>query len=300
MFLTKLKIATLWLLLAGMLGTGVTLFASAAFAGKPTLAPSQEQKGNKPPEDARPTLQGILQEVDPAKRTLTLVWGDKGNRQEKTVTISKDVKVLLHEGKNKNDPPQEGSLANLAAGQSVTLYLSTDSKTVETILPTALRLSGTVQRVDLAKRTLTLKVKDNKGAAERTVRFEPETRVLLNDGLDKNDPDTEGKLADLSEGTHVTLQMALADKDKAIAVRIQGGGLRGELKGIDAGNNTLTLVVKEDAQVVDKTLNVARNARIEGGLAGLTPGTTVHVRLSVFDKTQVVAVNPEKNKREKE
>ena len=66
-----------------------------------------------------------------------------------------------------------------------------------------------------------------------------------------------------------------------------GGNLNGTLQGYDAGNGTLTVTVKEDAQVVDKTLTLAKGAKVEGNLV---QGARVAVRLSVDDKGVAVAV----------
>ncbi|HKA55205.1 MAG TPA: hypothetical protein VKJ47_16245, partial [Candidatus Binatia bacterium] len=59
------------------------------------------------------------------------------------------------------------------------------------------------------------------------------------------------------------------------------------LKAYDAGNKALTVTVKEDAQVVDKELKLADNARIDGNPM---QGDRVAVTLSVHDKDVAAAV----------
>src|SRR5262249_31820833 len=104
-------------------------------------------------------------------------------------------------------------------------------------------------------------------------------------------PDREGKLSDLTDGTPVGLQLSVFDRKTVLSIRVQGASVQGTLKGVDVGNSTITVTVKEDAQVVDKTYSVDKDARIDGGKLGdLTAGTAVALTLSVFDKTKVVAV----------
>ena len=62
---------------------------------------------------------------------------------------------------------------------------------------------------------------------------------------------------------------------------MEGGALKGVIKGYDEGTRTLTVTVKEDAQVVDKALKLAENARVDGELV---QGARVAVTLSVDDK----------------
>ena len=57
---------------------------------------------------------------------------------------------------------------------------------------------------------------------------------------------------------------------------------------LDAGNRILTVTVKEDAQVVDKMLTLAKDAKVEGEL---TEGKRVNVRLSVLDKEVAVGAH---------
>ena len=52
------------------------------------------------------------------------------------------------------------------------------------------------------------------------------------------------------------------------------------------------MTVKEDAQVVDKSLKLAKEAKVEGDL---TAGARVSVRLSVTDKETAVGVRVHKD-----
>lgn len=297
MFLAKLKLATVWLTLAAILGTGAAVFTQQALAQKPG-ADQAQTAGQKPKGDAAPSLHGFIQEVNTSKQTITVVTGDKQNKMERTFPLAKDVKVLLREGKDKNQPVTEGKVSDLSAGMAANLQLSADEKTVVAVTPLPMSLTGGVVAVDAGKRQLTIRVKDKTGGSgEKTYQLADNAPVLLNDGLKKGDPDTEGKLDDLAEGVSVQMQISLRDRTKVLAVRVHGGSLRGTVKGLDTGNNTITLTVKEDAQVVDKTLTLIANARVDGDLV---VGDTAQVRLSVFDKTKAVAVQKAKTKGEQE
>jgi RNA polymerase sigma factor (sigma-70 family) len=295
MFLTKLKMATAWLVIVGILGLGAAVLTQQALADKPANAAQQAKNaGEKPKADAGASLSGVIVSID-ADKTITVTTGDKNNQQQKTYPLAKDVKVLLRDGRTKNEPATEGKLAHLEAGMHATLHLSADEKTVAAVTPAPLKEAGAVKSVDAAQNTLTIQTKDKSGGApaEKTFSLTPDTKILLNDGLKKDSLDTEGKLTDLSEGTHVLMQISLLDKTKVIAVRVQGASIHGEVKGLDLGSNTITLTVKEDAQIVDKTITLAKDARVD---TDLTPGDRANVRLSVFDKTKAVAVHKMKSK----
>jgi hypothetical protein len=59
------------------------------------------------------------------------------------------------------------------------------------------------------------------------------------------------------------------------------------LKSYDSGTKTLTVTVKEDAQIVDKELTLVEGAKVEGEL---TADVRVAVTLSVHDKSKAAAV----------
>ena len=160
-------------------------------------------------------------------------------------------------------------------------------------------LHGGVQSVDAAKRTITVTSKGEKGVVEKTFTLAKGARVLLNDGLTKGGKDQEGKLADLTEGTPVTVRVSAADPKTALEVRPQGRSLNGDLKGVDAGSKQITVTVKEDGGVVDKELTLADGARVtvedgknsrEAKLSDLAAGSRVVVQMSVIDPTKAVRV----------
>ena len=55
-----------------------------------------------------------------------------------------------------------------------------------------------------------------------------------------------------------------ADRKTALGVRVMAKTLLARVTSVDVGNNTLTVSVKEDGGLVDKTLTLVKDARIEG------------------------------------
>ena len=246
-------------------------------------------KPNKP--EAGPSVQGTVQSLDPAKKTITVtVVVDAKNKKTEDQTFAVgDAKVLLEDliVKDKNRPLPEGKLADLAEGTGVSLQLTPDRKAVVSIRARGPAVQGRIQSADATKNTFTLLTKSKDGPKEYVVELAKEAKVLIDDGLgDKKTPPKEGKFADLAEGTSVSVQLTV-DRKKALGVRVFGPSLHGRLKGYDAGNRTLTVTIKEDGQIVDKSFTLAKQAKIEGEP---TAGAKVQVRLSAQDPTIAVGV----------
>jgi RNA polymerase sigma factor (sigma-70 family) len=256
-----------------------------------------KDKGAK--EETGPSVLAVVRGVDYHKHTLTAVSGNKKDSKEKTYELAKDVRVVLNDGLTKDDKGKAGSLTDLAPGATAELQLTPDGKTVSAIIVRPWSLHGGVQSVDAAKRTITVTSKGEKAAVEKTFTLAKEARVLLNDGLTKGGKDQEGKLADLTEGTPVTVRVSAVDPKTVLEVRPQGRSLHGELKGVDAGSNQITVTIKEDAAVVDKEIALLKDAHItiedgkntrEAKLSDLATGSRVVVQLSVIDPAKAVRV----------
>jgi hypothetical protein len=192
-------------------------------------------------------------------------------------------------------------LTEIAEGATVTLQLSADRKKVIGLSARGPGINGHVKSVDAAKNTITIGTKGSKGLEERTLDIAKEAKVILDDDLGKKDktkpaPSTakEGKLTDLSGGTGVLVQLS-ADGKRVLDIHVLGESVQGTLKGYDSGTRTLTVTLKENAQVVDKDFKLLENAHVEGEL---TPGARVNVRLSVFDKANAAAVRVLKDDKE--
>jgi RNA polymerase sigma factor (sigma-70 family) len=294
MMLGKLKVTMLVLLVLGLLGTATGLLTAPVLAGKPVDAGPKGLPafvvGQKEKKEQGPIVHGVVKSVDAGKKTITMaVRVDKTGKktEEKTFSVADDAKVTLEETFSKKEEPPVGSLADLSAGTGATLQLDVEGKKVVAISARGPGLHGNVKSVDQAKNTITVTSKDSGKLGEHTVEIVKEAKIIKDDGLGKKgDTPKEGTLADLTEGTPVHIQLSV-NRKKALGVHIHGQTLNGTLKAYDAGNKALTVTVKEDAQVVDKDLKLAENARIDGNP---TQGDRVSVTLSVHDKGVAAAV----------
>jgi RNA polymerase sigma factor (sigma-70 family) len=290
MMLSKLKIATLVLLVLGFLGTATGLLTAPALSGKPSDAGAKGLPafvaGQKEKKEQGPIVRGVVKSADAGKKTITIaVRVDKTSKktEDKTFSVAAEAKVTLEETFTKKEEPPVGSLADLSAGTGATLQLDVEGKKVVAISARGPGLHGRVKSVDQAKNTITVTSKPG----EHTVVIVKEAKIIKDDGLGKKgDTPKEGTLADLTEGTPVLIQLSV-NRKKALGVHIQGQSLNGTLKAYDAGNKALTVTVKEDAQLVDKELKLAENARIDGNPM---QGDRVAVTLSVHDKDVAAAV----------
>jgi hypothetical protein len=294
MLITRCTIATALLLGVSLAGLGTTLLAHRAWAARP--APEQplakEAAFQKDKKEVGPTIQATVKAVDGTKNTVTVnVMTDPAKKriEEKTFELAKDAKVLLEHGLRKE--VKEGKLADLTKGTPVSLQLTPDKKGVQTVHVRGRGVHGGVKSVDAVKNTITVTVKEDGKVVDKTFALMKEAKVILDDGLlTKKDTPKEGKLGDLTEGLPVWVQLSGYDQKTAVGVRASGPSLQGTVKGVDVGNNTITVTVKENGAVVDKTLNLAKNAKIvlengksDGKLVEVTEGATVSVQLSVFD-----------------
>jgi small nuclear ribonucleoprotein (snRNP)-like protein len=119
-------------------------------------------------------------------------------------------------------------------------------------------LSGVLKAVDASKRTITLH--PSKGHLEGgTFDLAASPKVFLDDGTGDKLGFQEGKLADLTDGVHVTLRF---QDEKVVRIWVEGPTLQGILKSVDPANNTITatLSMAKSQPLEDKTFAVARNA----------------------------------------
>ncbi len=299
MFMTKLKIVVAGALVAVLLVLGAGALALHAAAG-PVAQPDDTKKKTgaddapKQKKDQGPVLKGVLRNVDAGQNTITVavaIKADTKGTEDKTFTLAPGVRVILDDRltKDKDEPAREGKLADLPERTEVSLQLSEDKKTVTAITARGPGLHAGVRSVDPAGNAITVGVKEDGAVTDKTFVLAKDARVLLNDGLSKDTPDKEGKLADLAEGTHVQLRLSV-DRKTALCVRVQGAGVHGRFKSYDANTRTITIEVKEDGALVDKSFTVAKEARLND----LTEGSIVNLRLSVFDKDLVVAAQGKK------
>lgn len=317
MYLNKFKaiaIAIVATLAVGLVTTGLTQKALANRAGTPAAsepAPGdfsatlfsdtddlwsfpvlvRAEKGEKKP--LGDTVQGTVKSVDAAKKTIVvqipkLTDGKKGT-EEKSFELAADVRIQLHDVITKTKELPEGKLADLTEGTRVNLQLDADNKKVVLVGAQGPGLHGSVKSASGDSITVMLKGKD--GKTEETFELIKDAKIILHNPLaKKTDPQTEGKLADLTENTPVHLQLTV-DRKRVLGIGVMGRSMVGRLSAYDAGNSTITISVKEDGQLVDKTFTIAKDAR----LGDLNVGEVVVLQFSPTDKEKVVMAQGKKS-----
>jgi hypothetical protein len=244
----------------------------------------------------RPMVAGGVTVLDPGKNTITITLKSKDGAQEKTYELAKDVTVDLP-GDRGQKAPKKGKLTDISSGLYVALELSLDGKTVHRIMAHRPSLHGMVKAVDADKKTITITYKNQDGAQEKIFNLGKGVPVHVADSPDSKPV----KLADLTEGTSVVAELSL-DRQTVLGLTVFGPTFTGLVKGVDGGSNTITVTVKEDGSLVDKTLDVAKNAQItvtsgkksgQAKLTDLAEGMLASLRLSL-DKMTVVAIHAQK------
>jgi RNA polymerase sigma factor (sigma-70 family) len=291
MWLTRSKMALAAMLIAGLVaGTG--LVAEQALAQKPAK-PATAGAGDKPKPEVGPTVRGKLKAINSGDKTITVdVPKNDGTKasEEKTYKLSADVVVTIDESFTKEKPPPAGKLTDLSEGLDVTVQLSPDKSTAVAVHARGPVLHTSVASVDAGKGTMTVRIKAADGPMEQTLAVAKEAKIILTDGLTKEEKPREAALGDLAADTHIQVQLSV-DRKTALGVRVMGTTLLGRVASVDVGNNTVTISLKEDGGLVDKTFTLVKDARIEGAkLNELQAGTNVSVTLSVFDKSQAAVV----------
>lgn len=271
--------------------------ADLAAGAQAQLKLSADQKSVVEATLQAPSLRGVVKAIDPAKKTLTVLVSDKKQSVEQTLTLAPDVKVQLPSEKKEKDKeaPAAGKLTDVKEGVQVVLKLSFDKKSVRSIAVEGKSVQGGVKQVDATNRTITIVVKEDGQAAEQTYTLAPEARVSVAEGKKGED----AKLADVTAGSSVNLKLAL-DGKTVVAVSAAGQSLGGTLKGVDVGNSTITLTIKEDGGLADKSFELAKDVQVsvEGQKAAaqlneLTAGSKVVLQLSL-DRKRVLGVRATK------
>jgi RNA polymerase sigma factor (sigma-70 family) len=305
MLLTKCKIAATLILALLVAGLGAGSLGQRALADKPNPAPAKEEKADKKDKpEVGPTVPGTVIAVDEGKHTITVGVYEGGKKGvEKIFDLAKDVKVLLYDEGMAKGELKEGKLADVVEGNGAHLQLAVDKKTVLSITMHGGSLHGAVKTVDAVNNVITVTAKGKDGLGERKLKLSKDVKVWLTDGLKKGAATKEGKVTDLAEDTPVRLQLAASDRELVTSIHVQGQTIFGGLKGVDTGNNTITLIVKENGELVDKTFPLSKDARVtitdgkteqEAKLGDLTGELQIRLQLSVFDNKTVVRVQAHK------
>lgn len=161
---------------------------------------------------------------------------------------------------------------------------------------------GVLKAVDPNKCTITIAVGDGRQeAVEKTFTVSKNAEVGVSTaGMSRRFAFREGKLADLAPGVHVSIALA-ADQKTAEAIMADGPMLRGVIKSVDGGKNSITITYvsrtgrrDEAPEQEEKTYTLAKNAEVaiddgrgkafsikEAKLTDLPAGAIVSLKLAV-------------------
>jgi len=241
-----------------------------------------------------PTLGAVVKSVDAVAATITVaVRGkEKGPPTERTLALAKDAKVTLMVRKDKGPQP-EGTLLDLPEGAPVSLLLSTDETTVVGIAVQGRSLNAAVKSVDADKHTITVVSKSPQGAVQDTFTVAEDVKVIVPDPKVKGKRE-EHKLADLPEGTPVTLQFSPAERTTVTGITASSPTITAVVQSVDADKSTITIRWGDKEQ----TLAVAKDAKIvvsdgdketAGALSDLV-GMKVILQVTAFEPKTVTAI----------
>jgi RNA polymerase sigma factor (sigma-70 family) len=300
MLLSKLKIATAVLVLAGVLGAGASAITRQSLARETLLPPGQqapderkaeppakekEQAGSRPgneKEEAEKRVRnvtGSVKAVDAGKGTLTISNGDS----DSTYAVAKGAEIWI-DGK-----PAE--FATLPPGPRVYATLTVEGKTVHRIDALGRHFGFiTVKTVDAEKNTITFD--DDKAPPEvagKTFPLMKDAHVMVD-----NKP---GRLAAVPPGSVLSLYLCV-DQKTVCTFHASGPVFEGQyavmVKAVDGAKNTITLDEnKSPPEVAGVTFPLAKNANVTidrrpAKLADIPPGALANLALSVDRKTILV------------
>jgi RNA polymerase sigma factor (sigma-70 family) len=157
-------------------------------------------------------------------------------------------------------------------------------------------VAGKLETVDADKNTVTVGISNRKeGASEKTYPLAKDAKVSQ-DG-------NPAKLADLKKGSRVTLRLS-EDQKSAVSVSVSGATLTAPLKSVDATKSTVTIVTETRQGKQDRTLQVAKGAKLlidgkEAQLGDLKAGTPLVFTFAAAEANTVVQIRtPPRRERE--
>src|SRR5262245_39932231 len=202
-------------------------------------------------------IRGAVKAVDVAgmKITITVPPGRDAGRDaphtESTFSLAKHVEVALGTSFGRGSGVfREGKLNQLLPGTMVSLTLTADKKTVDSILAEEPTVHGKIKSVDAGKNTITVLSGGGRGsreqpqeAEEHTYTVDKDAEIVVDEGRGRFFAVKEIKLADLAEGALVTMRLSL-NKKSAHNILAEGPTIAGTIKELDASKKTFTLVVR--------------------------------------------------------
>jgi len=190
----------------------------------------------------------------------------------------------------------------VAAGPRPALAFQDRAQPGVRIAPRSTEVRGVIKVVDIGKGALTVAVGGGREeTGEQTFTLGKNTEIGIGVGNGRRVSFREGKLADLAPGAVVVIQLA-ADQKTVEFIGAEAPTVRGSIKAVDGGKNTVTVTVRlprrDEPTEEEKTFLVGKNAEIavddgrgkifsikETKLVDLPVGALATLKLSVDLKT---------------
>lgn len=262
--------------------------------------------------DRRPELRGVVKAVDLTGRSITVSvsTGRDAAATDRVYALAADTEVAIGSGGLRGAVYHPGKVEDLTPGLSVSLAVSADEKSVESIAAEEPTVRGVLQSVDAGARTLSIQTaqqsREQPGEV-KSLAVAADAEVAIDDGRARRFSIREGSLGDLKSGSQATLWLSL-DRKSVRAVLAEGPSYFGTVKSVDATSNTLTITARPargDEAAIENTYAVAPDATIvlddgrgrrlsarQGKLTDITAGTAANVRLSV-DQGRIMSIRIE-------
>src|SRR5262249_55194900 len=177
--------------------------------------------------------------------------GRDAPHKEATFSLAKDVEVAVGSSFGRGAGVfREGKLSQLVPATMVTLTLTSDKKTVDSILAEEPIVHGKIKSVDGGKNTITVLSGGGRGSREQpqdgeehTYTVDKNAEVVVDEGRGRFLAYKEIKLGGPAERALVRMILSL-DKKTVHNILAEGPTVSGTVKELDAGKKTVTLVVR--------------------------------------------------------
>jgi hypothetical protein len=151
-------------------------------------------------------------------------------------------------------------------------------------------LSGKLESVDTDKNTITVSTfsRAQGSSADKTYTLAKDAQILQDD--------KKAKLADLKKGARATLKLS-EDRMTALSISVMGNTVQAPVKAVDAEKNAITITVETRQGKVDKTHQVAKDAKVtidgkEASIKDLKEGGAVILTFAVDGSTVIQVRTP--------
>jgi RNA polymerase sigma factor (sigma-70 family) len=211
---------------------------------------------------------GVVKAVDLANNTITCGEQAQDGAAGKTFRVPPEIHISI-DGK-------AGKLAGIPVGASANLQLYADQTTVRSLNAEGTQINGVAKAVDAANRTITVN--------DATYPVSSDAHIAIDH--------KPGKLEDLPAGAQVALNLRV-DQKTVLRISANGSSDFGQVKAVDAVNNTITVT---GGPPNDRVYTVPPDAPIvidgqPGKLAAIPVGAGLHALNLRVDQKTVSSIN---------